>query len=68
MLDCDLLDDDGAKINDAELTVPHPRLEERAFVLAPLAEISARYQAAYNRLPEAERAGVQKVSSDGKPL
>ncbi len=39
-LDLDLLLYDHVEITDAELSVPHPRLHERAFVLVPLAEIS----------------------------
>lgn len=39
-LDLDLLLYGTARINSATLTVPHPRLTERAFVLAPLAEIA----------------------------
>jgi 2-amino-4-hydroxy-6-hydroxymethyldihydropteridine diphosphokinase len=39
-LDLDLLAYDGRVINDAALTLPHPHLFERAFVLAPLAEIA----------------------------
>lgn len=61
-IDCDLLDDEGMRISDAELTVPHPRLEERAFVLAPLAEIEPRYRAAYGRLAESERAAVVRLA------
>jgi 2-amino-4-hydroxy-6-hydroxymethyldihydropteridine diphosphokinase len=38
-LDLDLLLFGAAFIDDPELTVPHPRLHERAFVLVPLAEI-----------------------------
>ena len=62
VLDCDLLDDAGSRITDAELIVPHPRLEERAFVLAPLAEISPLYRAAYERLPEDERLSVARLA------
>ncbi len=39
-LDLDLLLYGDARIESAELTVPHPRLRERAFVLLPLAEIA----------------------------
>jgi 2-amino-4-hydroxy-6-hydroxymethyldihydropteridine diphosphokinase len=38
-LDLDLLLYGGARIETPTLTLPHPRLHERAFVLAPLAEI-----------------------------
>ena len=38
-LDLDLLLWGDAKISTAELTVPHPRLHQRAFVLVPLAEL-----------------------------
>ncbi|MEY5101053.1 MAG: hypothetical protein RJA36_3772 [Pseudomonadota bacterium] len=39
-LDLDLLLYGDARIESAELTVPHPRMRERAFVLVPLAEIA----------------------------
>jgi 2-amino-4-hydroxy-6-hydroxymethyldihydropteridine diphosphokinase len=39
-LDLDVLLCGSERINTPELTVPHPRLHERAFVLLPLAEIS----------------------------
>jgi 2-amino-4-hydroxy-6-hydroxymethyldihydropteridine diphosphokinase len=38
-LDLDLLLFDNAIVNTPTLTLPHPHLHERAFVLAPLAEI-----------------------------
>ena len=41
-LDLDLLLYGEAKIDSVELTVPHPRMNERAFVLVPLAEIAAQ--------------------------
>jgi 2-amino-4-hydroxy-6-hydroxymethyldihydropteridine diphosphokinase len=40
-LDIDLLAYDDLTLDDADLTLPHPRLFERAFVLVPLAEIAA---------------------------
>lgn len=39
-LDLDILIFGDAHIHSAELTVPHPRMFERAFVLLPLAEIA----------------------------
>src|SRR5579862_6697490 len=39
-LDLDLLDYDGRLYDAAQLTLPHPRLHLRRFVLAPLAEIA----------------------------
>jgi 2-amino-4-hydroxy-6-hydroxymethyldihydropteridine diphosphokinase len=39
-LDLDLLLYGSARIDSPELTVPHPRMWERAFVLVPLAEVS----------------------------
>lgn len=38
-LDLDLIAYDDVKLDKPELTLPHPRLFERAFVLVPLAEI-----------------------------
>jgi 2-amino-4-hydroxy-6-hydroxymethyldihydropteridine diphosphokinase len=40
-LDLDLLLYDDEAISEADLTVPHPRLAERAFVLAPLADLAS---------------------------
>jgi 2-amino-4-hydroxy-6-hydroxymethyldihydropteridine diphosphokinase len=39
-LDLDLLLYGSARIESGQLTVPHPRMRERAFVLVPLAEIA----------------------------
>ena len=38
-LDLDLLYCDGMSLHHPDLELPHPRMTERAFVLAPLAEI-----------------------------
>ncbi|MGN2244394.1 2-amino-4-hydroxy-6-hydroxymethyldihydropteridine diphosphokinase [Frateuria sp. GZRR33] len=39
-LDLDLLHVDGVVLEDQRLTLPHPRIAERAFVLLPLAELA----------------------------
>ncbi len=39
-LDIDILFYEGQVICEEHLTIPHPRLQERAFVLAPLLEIA----------------------------
>ncbi len=39
ILDLDLLDYDGVQMQTAPLTLPHPRMHERGFVILPLAEI-----------------------------
>lgn len=39
-IDLDILVYNEEKINNERLTVPHPRMHERAFVLVPLAEIA----------------------------
>ena len=41
-LDLDLLLYGDARIDSPRLTVPHPRMFERAFVLVPLAEVAPR--------------------------
>jgi 2-amino-4-hydroxy-6-hydroxymethyldihydropteridine diphosphokinase len=40
VIDLDLLLYDDLELHDPELTVPHPRLHERGFVLFPLADIA----------------------------
>jgi 2-amino-4-hydroxy-6-hydroxymethyldihydropteridine diphosphokinase len=39
-IDIDILDYDGRALDEPGLTLPHPRLTDRAFVLVPLAEIA----------------------------
>jgi 2-amino-4-hydroxy-6-hydroxymethyldihydropteridine diphosphokinase len=39
-IDIDILDYDGRAVDEPGLTLPHPHLTERAFVLIPLAEIA----------------------------
>lgn len=55
-LDLDLLYFEGAELATDELTLPHPRLHERAFALTPLIEIAPelapRYAAALSLLDQ----------------
>jgi 2-amino-4-hydroxy-6-hydroxymethyldihydropteridine diphosphokinase len=60
VLDLDLLAYNDSVIDSADLTLPHPRLHERAFVLFPLQEIAPQWthpqggmtvQAMINKLP-----------------
>ena len=66
-LDLDLLAYDDLAVNDATLTLPHPRLFERAFVLVPLAEIAPDRVIAGVRvrdaLARADASGIEKLPS-----
>ncbi len=42
VIDVDVLLYDSVVLRTAELTVPHPKMHERAFVLVPLAEVAAK--------------------------
>jgi 2-amino-4-hydroxy-6-hydroxymethyldihydropteridine diphosphokinase len=58
VIDLDILTYDDIAMNELDLIIPHPRLYERAFVLAPLAQIDARFEMPYARLTQAQRAEV----------
>ena len=50
-MDVDLLFYDDVVIDDPDLTVPHPGINERRFVLAPLSEVAPeRCPADWDRL------------------
>ena len=49
------------KLDKPELTLPHPRLFERAFVLVPLAEIAPDRLIAGRRVSDA----LAQLSTDG---
>ena len=51
-LDLDILTYDSISMSEANLTIPHPRMTERAFVLLPLLEIS----------PDLELPNLGKIS------
>ncbi len=65
-LDLDLIDFRG-QVSDGALTLPHPRLQERAFVLAPLAEVAPDWrhpilnETAAALLARADREGLRKL-------
>lgn len=42
-LDLDILLFGDVRVNNERLTIPHPRMPERAFVLVPLAEVAPRH-------------------------
>jgi 2-amino-4-hydroxy-6-hydroxymethyldihydropteridine diphosphokinase len=66
-LDVDVLDVDGTTSDDPELTLPHPRAAERAFVLVPWLDVDPEARIAGRgrvadllaALPDAERDGVR---------
>ena len=60
-LDLDLITYDDVSINKPELTLPHPRLFERAFVLVPLAEIAPDRMIAGRTVKDA----LARLSMDG---
>ena len=63
--DIDIIAYDGLTLADETLTLPHPRLFERAFVLIPLAEIAGDRVIAGRRVSDAanaiDRAGIERL-------
>ena len=55
-LDVDVLLVDDLLVDEPDLVVPHPRMWERAFVMAPLADLDPGYA---DRVPD--RAGVRRT-------
>jgi 2-amino-4-hydroxy-6-hydroxymethyldihydropteridine diphosphokinase len=66
-LDIDLIAYDDLALDTPELTLPHPRLFERAFVLLPLAEICPDRRIAGVRVKDAlsqvDRKGIERLPS-----
>ena len=60
-LDLDLIAYDDIRLDKPELTLPHPRLFERAFVLVPLAEIAPERVIAGRRVADA----LARLSTEG---
>lgn len=71
--DLDLLDYDGAVSEDPSLTLPHPMMSQRAFVLIPLAQIAPDMKHPVHKLTisqltqmlsETEWASVRRIELD----
>jgi 2-amino-4-hydroxy-6-hydroxymethyldihydropteridine diphosphokinase len=64
-LDIDLIAYDDVTLNEPDLTLPHPRLFERAFVLVPLAEIVPDRPIGGVRIRDAlaalDRTGIERL-------
>jgi len=65
ILDIDIIAFDALEIEESGLTLPHPHLFERAFVLAPLAEIAPHRKIKGITLAEAfarlDPSGIEKL-------
>ncbi|MGH7111162.1 MAG: 2-amino-4-hydroxy-6-hydroxymethyldihydropteridine diphosphokinase [Stellaceae bacterium] len=66
VLDLDLLDHDGEMVETPFLTLPHPRLGERRFVLVPLAEIAPSWR--HPRSGLSARELLARLSAGEQPL
>ena len=62
-IDLDILTFDDLDIEEDDLTVPHARLRERAFVLVPLAEIDPSFAPLRDALPVGEVHRLGDVAS-----
>lgn len=58
VIDIDILAFGDQRISSPALTVPHPRLRERAFALVPLAEIAPDWVLPGDSEPVKKRAGI----------
>ena len=68
-LDLDLIAYDDVRLDKPELTLPHPRLFERAFVLVPLAEIAPGRVIGGRKVADAlaavSTAGIERLPDAG---
>jgi 2-amino-4-hydroxy-6-hydroxymethyldihydropteridine diphosphokinase len=67
LIDIDILMFGDREIHESGLEIPHPRMTERAFVLAPLAEIApgltVKGAPAADRLAALDAAGIERLPS-----
>lgn len=68
-LDIDILDFGGQSIHTDQLTIPHPRMKERAFVLMPVIDVAPDYRiegrVAADWLAEVDSAGIEIADASG---
>ncbi len=72
-LDIDLLTYEDVNYHDPELTIPHPRIAQRMFVLLPLLEIAPEmeippYGKLKDRLPDLSWQKIEKLQNQQCPL
>ncbi len=67
-IDIDILLMGGTTFHSLELEIPHVRLDERLFVLAPLCQIAPSWVHPVLRLPVAELEARQKLLSSSSAL
>ncbi|MCY6380330.1 2-amino-4-hydroxy-6-hydroxymethyldihydropteridine diphosphokinase [Hoeflea prorocentri] len=69
IIDIDVLTYSNRSVHEEGLTIPHPHMHERAFVLLPLLDIAPDLAVAGKRIAEwvaeADSAGIEAVSEDG---
>jgi 2-amino-4-hydroxy-6-hydroxymethyldihydropteridine diphosphokinase len=67
-IDLDVLAYDDVTLSDDRLTLPHPRMKDRAFVLMPLVDLSRKPKvegrAAEAWLQDADKSGIEVADSD----
>ena len=67
-LDLDLIDHDGAVLDGAGLTLPHPRAHQRRFVLGPLAEVAPEWRHPVLDRTAIDLFGEAAVGRDASPV
>jgi 2-amino-4-hydroxy-6-hydroxymethyldihydropteridine diphosphokinase len=60
-IDLDILTFGDRKFDISKLTIPHPHMFERAFVLVPLAEIDRNFETALQKLPAEDVSSVERL-------
>ncbi|MBQ8210800.1 MAG: 2-amino-4-hydroxy-6-hydroxymethyldihydropteridine diphosphokinase [Clostridia bacterium] len=63
IIDIDVLLYNDLKINTSELTVPHPRMSERAFVLVPLKDVLPDMNDFEDAYENCDKNGINKIEN-----